>query len=77
MSSRRCRRERFEPEQRRLILDCCTALGRYVVPESFVPFLAPRIAGELEVLPGGSDSRARADVTDVLLPACVCVCVER
>ena len=37
-----------------------------VGPDSFVPFLAPRVSGDLEVLPGGIDADQRADVTDLL-----------
>ena len=46
-------------------MDCARVLGRYVVPQSFVTFLAPRVSGDLEVVPGGTDSSARVDVTDV------------
>ena len=37
-----------------------------MVPDSFVPFLAPRVSGDLEVFPGGIDADQRADVTDLL-----------
>jgi hypothetical protein len=29
--------------------ECCDLLGRFVAPDSYIPFLLPRIRGELEV----------------------------
>lgn len=58
------RREHYDG--RALVLECCAVLGRYVVPESSIQFLAPRIKGDLEVLPGGTDAASRADVVDIL-----------
>ncbi|KAJ1453962.1 armadillo-type protein [Pelagophyceae sp. CCMP2097] len=55
-----------EFDHRQLILDCCETLGRYIVPESFLPFFAPRVKGDLEVVPDGADSNARGDVMDIL-----------
>ncbi|KAH8098771.1 hypothetical protein JL720_1737 [Aureococcus anophagefferens] len=62
----RCRCEDFGEAHRQRILECGRVLGRYVVPESFVTFLAPRVVGDLEVIPGGVDARSRGDVVDVL-----------
>ncbi|KAJ8603515.1 hypothetical protein CTAYLR_005136 [Chrysophaeum taylorii] len=58
------RREAYE--HRDLVLDCCRTLGRYVVPESVLQFLTPRIQGDIELMPGGTDSCARADVMSIL-----------
>ena len=63
---KRGRNERYGQDHRASVLECGRVLGRYVVPDSFVPFLAPRVAGDLEVLPGGIDADSRADVTDLL-----------
>lgn len=60
------RQEKYEVEQRALLLDCCATLGRYVVPETALQFLSPRVRGDLEVLPGGTDAHARADVACIL-----------
>ena len=62
----KCRCEDFGEAHRVRILECGRVLGRYVVPESFVTFLAPRVVGDLEVIPGGVDARSRGDVVDVL-----------
>ena len=63
---KRGRNEKYGSEHRQSVLECARVLGRYVVPDSFVPFLAPRVSGDLEVLPGGIDADQRADVTDLL-----------
>ena len=63
---KRGRNEKYGGEHRHIVLECARVLGRYVVPDSFVPFLAPRVSGDLEVLPGGIDADQRADVTDLL-----------
>lgn len=62
----RTRHEGFGDGHRNGILECARVLGRYVVPESFVPFLAPRVAGDLEVVPGGAGVDAREDVAAIL-----------
>ena len=63
---KRGRNEKYGSEHRTSVLECARVLGRYVVPDSFVPFLAPRVSGDLGVLPGGIDADQRADVTDLL-----------
>jgi hypothetical protein len=37
-----------------VLLECCRLLGRFIAPDSYVPFLLPRFRGELEVMPGGT-----------------------
>ena len=63
---RKCRNENYGAKHKDAILECARVLGRYVVPGSFVPFLAPRVSGDLEVLPGGVDADVRGDVADLL-----------
>ena len=43
-----------------LFSECARRIGRYVAPDSFVPTLAPRVSGDLEVSPGGIDADQRA-----------------
>lgn len=38
----------------KIILDCCELVGRYVVPESYLPHMLSRIKEEPEVDPTGS-----------------------
>ena len=59
------RREGYD-EKDLILQGCCEALGRYVVPETFLPFLAPRITGDMDVVPNGTDAAMRADVTLIL-----------
>ena len=47
------------------LLQCCELLGRYIAPDSFIPFLLPRFRGDLELLPGGTDASSRALVLRV------------
>lgn len=60
---KKARREADE-KQRDLVLDCCRTLGRYVVPESILQFLSPRVRGDVAVISeGGTDASGRADIT--------------
>lgn len=43
-----------------ILCQCCELLGRFIAPDSYVPFLLPRLKGELAVLPGGIDGTGRA-----------------
>lgn len=43
-----------------VLCQCCELLGRFIAPDSYVPFLLPRLKGELAVLPGGTDGGGRA-----------------
>ena len=59
--------KKYGGEHRSSVLECARVFGQVAaVPDSFVPFLAPRVSGDLEVLPGGIDADQRADVTDLL-----------
>ena len=47
------------------LISCCELLGRYIPPDSHIPFLLPRLRGDLEVLPGGTDAESRSLVLRV------------
>eukprot|EP00620_Florenciella_sp_RCC1587_P019755 CAMPEP_0182570508 /NCGR_PEP_ID=MMETSP1324-20130603/10808_1 /TAXON_ID=236786 /ORGANISM="Florenciella sp., Strain RCC1587" /LENGTH=1097 /DNA_ID=CAMNT_0024784913 /DNA_START=27 /DNA_END=3316 /DNA_ORIENTATION=+ len=47
------------------LIFCCELLGRYIPPDSHIPFLLPRLRGDLEVLPGGTDAESRSLVLRV------------
>jgi hypothetical protein len=44
----------------KVLSECCELLGRFIAPDSYVPFLLPRLKGELAVLPTGTDGSGRA-----------------
>jgi len=48
-----------------VLAEVCELLGRFIAPDSFVPFLLPRLRGELEVVPNGTDGLSRALVLQV------------
>lgn len=37
-----------------VLLECCELVGRFVVPESYLPHMLPRIREEPEVNPAGN-----------------------
>jgi len=49
-----------ESEVFSVLSECCELLGRFIAPDSYVPFLLPRLRGELAVLPTGIDASGRA-----------------
>jgi hypothetical protein len=49
----------------------CELMGRFIAPDSFVPFLLPRLRGELEVVPNGTDGLSRALVLQVRFAECL------
>lgn len=58
-------REKDEPLQT-LLLQSAELVGRYVPPEAYLPVLLPRLRGEAEVSPTGTDSNTRSTVLKVL-----------
>lgn len=50
---------------RAILRECCELLGSFIAPENFVPFLLPRVAGDLQVVPTGVDAHDRSLVLRV------------
>lgn len=49
----------------RLLLEICELLGRYIVPETFVHYILPRLRGDKEVVQYNTDAAFRMTVMEV------------